>query len=141
MNAQSRLKPPARENPTGPKHFKCVSSIGTRDARMALWPAANEQAARQAGQMAAPTSVVQTLQKVLANGESSTDGLLRASIQLILALNGLKHALTRAASNRNAAPNYVGTVCIIIGIGSFELGRRKVRRLARLPLTEHTVNA
>ena len=42
---------------------------------MALWPAAYEQAARQAGQMAAPTSAVQKLKKILANGEPSTDGL------------------------------------------------------------------
>jgi Transposase IS116/IS110/IS902 family len=44
-NAQSRLIPPARENPLRPGHFKCVLSIGTRDARMALWPAAHDKAA------------------------------------------------------------------------------------------------
>ena len=29
VNAQSRLKPPARENPLRPKHFECEQSIGT----------------------------------------------------------------------------------------------------------------
>jgi hypothetical protein len=36
-----------------------------------------ERPHEQAGQMAAPTSAVQKLQKILANGEPSTDGLKR----------------------------------------------------------------
>ena len=75
MNARSRLKPPARENPLRPKHFECEESIGTRVARKALWPAAHEKAAQQAGHMAAPTSAVQKFQKILANAGPSTHGL------------------------------------------------------------------
>jgi hypothetical protein len=44
---------------------------------MALWPAAYGKAASQAGHMAAPTSAVQILQKIFANGAPSTHGLIR----------------------------------------------------------------
>jgi len=45
VNAQSRSKPPAQENPLWVEHFECVESIGTWDARRALWPAAYGKAA------------------------------------------------------------------------------------------------
>jgi len=46
---------------------------------MALWPAAYGKAARQAGHMAAPTSAVQKLQKILAN--SQMPGRIRDTLE------------------------------------------------------------
>ena len=55
-------------------HFECVLLVGTCFARKASWPAAHVKAALKAEHMAAPTSRLQQLQKVLANREPSTHG-------------------------------------------------------------------
>ena len=77
------MKPPGRENPLCAVHFECELSIGTRDARKALWPAAGVRPHTKAGHMAAPTSTVQKLKKTLANGEPSTQGRKRVLLRYL----------------------------------------------------------
>ena len=66
MDAQSRLKPPAKESPLGrsTSSARIRSGPETRDGILAsgTWNAAS-----QVEHMAAPTSAVQKLQKILAN--------------------------------------------------------------------------